>query len=170
MHVKWIGAACLLSAFGYIGFAAGRAYCKEANILRQLCVHFEFMICHLEYHQTPLPQLFRLLQADAVVPLSQVFMHMCHSMEQQLSPDPFTCMVHAIDQVKDLPELSRAYLLDLGKSLGRFDLTGQLRGAEAVLQRCKQALQQQEENRDIRIRSYQIFGLCAGAALVIILI
>lgn len=168
--MKWIGAACLLVGFGYIGFSAAHTYRKETRILRQICMHLEFMICQLEYQQTPLPQLFRLMQADADFPLDRVFMHMYSGMEQQISPDPFSCMVNALEKVKDLPKLSRAYLLDLGRSLGRFDLSGQLRGAEAVLQQCKQTLHMQEENRDLRIRSYQVFGLCAGVALIIILI
>ena len=61
-------------------------------------------------------------------------------------------------------------LLELGRSLGNFDLNGQLRGIEAVRRQALEALQNSVKDRDQRIRSYQTLGLCAGAALAILLL
>jgi len=54
--------------------------------------------------------------------------------------------------------------------LGRFDLPGQLEGIQAVRKRCEESLESIRKNRNERLRSYQTLGVCAGAALAIILI
>ena len=61
-------------------------------------------------------------------------------------------------------------LLLLGSSLGRFDLAGQLKGLSAVKGQCALELQELRTDREPRLRSYRVLGLCAGAALVILLI
>ena len=68
------------------------------------------------------------------------------------------------------PPLTRDNLILLGESLGRFDINGQLKGLESVRSSCRTALDSMTENREVRLRNYQTLGLCAGAALAIILI
>lgn len=170
MQIKWFGFILILAVGGYIGFYSGNAYKKEIFALKQLYKHIEYMICRLQYQQTPLPQLFMQLQAEASQPLRQVFRNICDAFAKQAFPDANGCVACAVTACPNLPPHTRACLLELGKSLGRFDLEGQLRGAESVQQLCKTKLNQLEENRDLRIRSYQVFGLCAGAALAIVLI
>lgn len=170
MQIKWLGFVFIFSACGSMGFCAANAYRQEEYALRQLCSHIEYMICQLQYNQTPLPQLFQQLQEEASQPLRQVFVHICDEFASQSSQDANGCMIAAVNACEKLPAETRFCLLELGRSLGRFDLPGQLRGAESVHQLCKAKLSQLEEKRDLRIRSYQIFGLCAGAALAILLV
>ena len=61
-------------------------------------------------------------------------------------------------------------MLLLGKSIGRFDMDGQIKGLEAVRQDCRRRLDELSKDRDTRLRSYQTLGLCAGAALAILFI
>ena len=70
----------------------------------------------------------------------------------------------------ELSRTMKGLLLELGRSLGNFDLNGQLRGIEAVRRQALEALQNSVKDRDQRIRSYQTLGLCAGAALAILLL
>ena len=58
--------------------------------------------------------------------------------------------------------------LQLGDSLGRFDLSGQIQGLASVQKRAEFELEQLRRNQDVRLRSYQTLGLCAGAALVVL--
>ena len=58
----------------------------------------------------------------------------------------------------------------MGSSLGRFDLDGQLLGLEAVRVYCQEQLSEMSKDRDVRLRSYQTLGLCAGAALAILFV
>ena len=61
-------------------------------------------------------------------------------------------------------------LLLLGRSLGRFDLSGQLKGLTSLRERCSREMQELHLDRDNRLRSYRVLGLCAGGALVILLV
>ena len=61
-------------------------------------------------------------------------------------------------------------LRNLGISLGRFDLPGQLQGIHTARGECQSALDRLCSNRDNRLRSYETLGLCAGAALAILLL
>ena len=70
---------------------------------------------------------------------------------------------------KDIPRHTLESLQNLGNSLGRFDLSGQLKGLEGVRQECRGKLTRLMGNQEVRLRSYQTLGLCAGAALVILL-
>ena len=58
----------------------------------------------------------------------------------------------------------------LGKTLGRFDLQGQLSGIASVKQLCKRDLDGLQNNQELRLRSYRTLGICAGVALVILFI
>ena len=54
--------------------------------------------------------------------------------------------------------------------IGRFDLEGQLQGLESVRVYCRDQLDNLAKDRDVRLRSYQTLGLCAGAALAILFV
>ena len=71
---------------------------------------------------------------------------------------------------QDLPRRVRRNLRQLGMSLGRFDLEGQLQGLEAVRRQCRQDLAALEENSGQRLRNYQTLALCAGAGLAILFV
>ena len=79
-------------------------------------------------------------------------------------------MYAAIQRSGEMPARVRRLLVQLGQTLGRFDLSGQLQGIRAVQKRCEETLEMIRKNRDERLRSYQTLGVCAGAALAIILV
>ncbi len=58
----------------------------------------------------------------------------------------------------------------LSYSLGKFDLEGQLQGLEAAKADCQRRLQNMEQGKESRLRSYRALGLCGGAALAILLL
>ena len=73
------------------------------------------------------------------------------------------------DPVPSFPRLHRL-LLQLGHSLGRFDLSGQLSELTALREQCDEEIRELRLDRSERLKSYRVLGLCAGAALVILLI
>ena len=70
----------------------------------------------------------------------------------------------------DLSAITARLLKALGRTLGRFDLDGQVQGIEAVRNEILTALEKLVKDQDARLRSYQTLGLCAGAALAILLL
>lgn len=170
MIFKVIGVVFVIVGCGGVGFCIASVHRQEMRSLRQLVNILDFMACELQQRRTPLPQLCRLCAKEFSKLPGMVFQEFAIEMESQIFPDLSQCMTKTLEKFKDLPPITRRHLLFLGKSIGRFDMDGQLKGLASVRQDCLRELAALEENKDARLRSYQTLGLCAGAALAILLI
>lgn len=166
--MKWIGALLVIAGCGGFGLALAVSHRKTENTLRQLINALDFMECELRYRLTPLPQLCRQTAAERSGCIRSVFSILAQELEDQISPDVKSCMNAAIAKSGELPPQVKKILLTLGQTLGRFDIDGQLTGLNAARQECRAELEGLTQNRDVRLRSYQTLGLCAGAALAIL--
>jgi stage III sporulation protein AB len=168
MSLKLIGAVCIILACGGMGYSMAAAHRREEIALRQLIGALDHMGCELQYRLTPLPELCRCAAEDATGCVGQVLQTLSDELASQVAPDATSCMRAAVEKVAKLPPSVRKALLMLGSSLGRYDLPGQIKGIEAVRIQCRTDLEALSENRDVRLRSYQTLGLCAGCALAIL--
>lgn len=170
MIAKWTGVVLILLGCSAVGFKMANDHRREIKSLQQLIRMLDFMICELGFRVTPLPQLCRLAAAECGGHIRTVMLEMAKELDAQISPDAFRCMKAALRHTSGIPEKTRTCLDVLGSTLGCFDLEGQLAALESAKQACHQQLKELENNKDNRIRSYQTLGLCAGAALVILLL
>ena len=170
MIIKWIGAALILVSCGSFGVIIAANHKNEVNTLKKLISALDYMECELQFRMYALPDLCRQTAGETEGILRRVFAMLANELEDQISPDVRHCMQSVLAKVKDVPVHTLVCLHLLGDSLGRFDLQGQLKGLEAVRQECRLKLNKLMGNSEVRIRSYQTLGLCAGAALVILLI
>lgn len=170
MDYKWIGSILVIAGCGGFGFAIASGYRREESLLKQLILVLQFMENELQYRLTPLPELCHQAGKEISGPLRDVFRNLGRELDWQISPDVCSCMSAALKKSSDLPVRFRKHLLQLGNSLGRFDLPGQLRGLHAIEVSCEEELCNLRNNRDVRLRSYQTLGLCAGIAIVILFI
>lgn len=170
MTVKLIGIILIIGSCGAFGFLLAAAHRRETKCLRQLITVLDYMACELQYRLTPLPSLCRQAAGESAGIIRQVLTAFTEELEDQISPDVGKCMQASLRKVKDVPPITGECLRVLGQSLGRFDLEGQIRGLESVRQICRSKLDGLEANKEVRLRSYQTLGLCAGAALAILLI
>lgn len=170
MEVKWIGAILVFAGCGSVGLAMALNGKREILCLRELICALEYMSCELEYRLPSLPELCIKTSEQCTGNVSAVFKNLGKELEAQISPDVSCCMAAALQKGNQIPELCRNFLLSLGKTLGQFDLEGQQKGLAKVHKNCEQALLRLENNGKERLRSYQTLGLCAGAALAILLI
>ncbi len=170
MSFKLVGAILVIAACGGFGFYLAAAHRREEASLRRLIGVLDYMECELQYRLTPLPQLCRQAAGEAAGGIYHAFLELAKELEDQISPDVDRCMRAALSRCRDIPALTLEALELLGRSLGRFDMDGQLKGLEGVRQECRRNLNDLNQNRDNRIRSYQTLGLCAGAALAILFI
>ena len=168
MILKIVGICMVIAGCGGVGFRIASNYRKEEKELRQLIGVLDYMECELQYRLTSLPQLCR--QAAMEFPHMSIFSELALELEAQVSPDVDRCMAAALQRKRDLPPITRSNLELLGRSIGRFELEGQLKGFESVRQECRRNLDLLSENRENRLRSYQTLGLCAGAALAILFV
>lgn len=170
MSFKWIGAVLVIIGCGGVGFSMAAACRREEWILRSLIGALEYMSCELQFRLTPLPELCRMAGKECRGVIGSVLTELAAQLEKQITPDAGSCMYAALSRYETLPKGAYDALRMLGTSLGRFDLQGQLRGLEQVRSQCRKDLDRISVDRDLRIRSYQTLGLCAGAALAILFV
>ena len=169
MNIKLLGAILIIGGCGSIGWLVAAAYLREEKYLYRLVTILGYMTCELQYKLTPLPQLCRLAAKEREGTLSDVFQDLASELEAQISPDAESCMQTVLVKYKNLPSHTRSALQQLGISLGKFDLQGQIKGIDGVIAECQRKLNSLTNNKDTRLRSYRTLGFCAGAAIVIIL-
>ena len=165
--IRLIGACCIVTGCGGFGFAMAAASRREEAQLRLLLGTLEFMSCELSYRHTPLPVLCRSGAGTERGAVPGFFRELAAELEKQTAPDVQTGVERVLASM-DMPKGVRAILEDLGTTLGRFDLPGQMRGLERAIRSTEDALGRLREGAAERRRSWQTLGLCAGAALAIL--
>ena len=168
--MRWIGALLVFFGCGCFGFSMAATHKKEEKTLRQIVSAIHYMECEMQYRLTPLPQLLGQASQQICGIGRTIFAALAFELENQISPDVSCCMEALLCKQKDLPPRTRETLSILGQCLGRFDLQGQLKELDSVRGLCERHLKALENNRDVRLRSYQTLGLCAGAVLAILLL
>ena len=159
----------MIVACGGAGFSMAIQYKRQLASLKQLIKTLEYIRCELEFRLTPLPELCQKAAAYATGGIKEAFQALSEELCSQMAPDAQSCMAAVLNRVR-LPEKTAEVMLELGRTLGQFDLNGQLLGLDAVLADCRSVAAQLEEEKPQRVRSYQTLGLCAGAVLAILLV
>ncbi len=169
-YIRWIGAALILAAGGGFGFLNARHYRKEEAALEELIGLLRYISAELQCRMTALPQLLGEAARQGKGVIHTVFAALQRELEAQILPDVDSCMQRAIEQVRNVPQQANDRLLQLGRQLGCFDLDGQLSGIDGMVLMCQRDLEGLQKEREHKLRSNQVLGLSAGAALVILLI
>ena len=170
MNHKIIGVALILCGCGCWGFGLAAHYVRNIRLCRQVLSALDYMRCELQYRCTPLPILCRQAGEREPGKIGKVFLKLSSELEMQIYPDVSCCMSVTVSAFPELPQTVVQLLTGLGANLGNFDLEGQLLGLETVRSMCTENLGLLLANKDARVRSYQTLGLCAGAAIAILLV
>lgn len=170
MIIKIIGAILIIAASGSFGFLMAAAHRRTAKMMQQLLRAIEYIQRELQYRMSSLSDVFRAVSSQIGGAIGRFFDLLANELDRQIAPDITYCVDAALSQIRDMPELVRNSILLLGKSLGRFDLEGQLKGLTAIYDECSIMLTNYTDHQDVRLRSYQTLALCAGAAVVILFI
>lgn len=166
--IRFMGAVVLMAGCGGFGFSLSAAHRTEKALLRQLINALQEMEWELKYRLTQLPELCRIGGEAAGGKVGKLLRELAEGLERSEIIDlsaSFSGMVFR----QELPPRVRRILRELGRSLGRYDLEGQIQGLQAVRMQCRKELKALEQNGPQRLRSYQTLALCAGAALAILL-
>lgn len=168
--LKWLGAAMIVGGCGGWGCWMAANYRAEERQLQQLESFLMEMENELTCRHTQLPQLLRLASDTLGRELSKLMLELAGELERLVLPDVHCCMEAVLARHPMLPASIRQLATELGRTLGRFDLEGQLQQLRSLRSECSRLRSRHEEERDSRIRGYQTLGLCAGAALAILLL
>jgi len=152
------------------GFSLAISHKKQERIMMHFLYVLDQMECELKYRLTPLPKLCRgaAYEVDGII--RKVLLSFSEKMDHCILPDPPSCMYTVLEEVSLCTGFTRNMFLDLGKSLGKYDLDGQLMGIEHLREKCQHQLTVVRGQKSERIRCYKTLGLCTGAALVILLV
>lgn len=170
MNVKILGAVFIIVGCGGFGFSMAYESKREELLLNQLLQIINYMERELQYRLTPLPDLCLSAANETTGIIRQKLLLLSAQLNRQLMPDASSCMNYVLSSGRELPQKPRRIMRVLGNSLGKYDLPGQLSGLESAKNLCSCLIEELGRNRDDRLRSYRTLGLCAGAALAIILI
>lgn len=170
MYIKYLGVVLVIAGCAGTGISMAAEHTREIRTLQQIAAALEYMESELRYRMTPLPELCVSTAKQVNGTIKKVLELLAEELDRQISPNVSCCMRGALKKAGYVPPISSVILERVGACLGLFDLQGQLKALESVAAECRQHLQQLNENRESRLRSYQTLGICAGAALVILLI
>lgn len=166
--MKLFGALMILLGCGGVGFSMVAGYRRQEHSLRQLIRALEYMECELQYRMTPLPELCNHVSQVCTGCIRSILQELSNELASQITPNATTCMHAVVSRAEGLSETLQRCLTDLGDSLGHFDLCGQLQGLSSIKKNAEFDLDKLRQNHDVRVRSYQTLGLCAGAALAVL--
>lgn len=170
MGYRAIGSVLIVASCGGYGLLLTAGYRHLERELQRLMEILTYMESQLAYQLTPLPDLCSQAGRMAGGTVGEVFRNLARELHWQSACDVDGCMKIALQRSRDLPSELSTLLMRLGSTLGRFDLPGQLRGLENVKENCRIKLETLGTGREVRLRSYRTLSLCAGTALVILLL
>ena len=170
MMLRIIGAVLIVLGCAGFGFATAMNFRKEERTLNQLLHALEFMECELRYRLSSLPELCAAAAENAGGTVGKILLKFSDELKTQRYSSPSVCMDMLLADFSSAPNSVKKLLRQLGKSVGKFDLDGQLQGLQYVKTQCEDMLGVFTKDADVRIRNYQTLGLCAGVALAILLI
>ena len=169
MSVRWIGAMLVFLSCGSVGFLKAAQFRTDERYIRDFVRILDHMTCELEYRLSPLPQLCESASQMTFGCLQEIFRNFSLSLEQQTASNAESCMHKVLQQVQNVPETLHDQLLVFSKSLGAYDLDGQLMQITAVREDARLLLDKIRSEGKERIRNYQTLGICAGLGLAILL-
>lgn len=167
--IRFVGAIFLVAGCSGFGYSLARANRTEIKMLHNLLHAVQEMEWELKYRMTELPALLRISADAAGGNLKSVFDELAQRLENNDVED-ISGSLNGIVSRNDLPRRVGKNLKQLGRSLGKFDLEGQLQGLQTVRAQCRKDLNMLEKNGPQRRRNYQTLALCAGLALAILLV
>jgi len=143
---------------------------KEIHSLRNLIIAIEYMLCDIEYKSTALPELFK-NASKATKGIINRWLSLCaKELENGASPSVRSCVNTSLERYRDMPPKTRQLIEALGQKMGHFDVDGQAQMLLSLRREAEQQLKLCEEGHVVRSRSCKTLAICAGAAIVILLI
>ena len=168
--LKAIGVALVVLGAAGFGFHKGFTFYKQLRQLRSLTAAIEILKCELNYTLYPLSKLCAITAQRSDGAVSSFFQHFHLELEQGVPRA--RAAANAMDATSGLvlPKDAAMALLELCGDIGKYDMDGENRLLQLTQHRIDACLQRCETERRPLVKSYAVLGLCAGVAVVILLV
>ena len=167
---RLIGAMMILISGFTFGLIQIRSFRQEELALEELIRAIDTIAAELACRLTALPELCLMAAKNGQTQVSEVFKTLSTRLYDHNSPSAGQCLEDVILEKSGVPELAKRNLMILANSFGQFDMELQLSSLDTVKQMCRRDLAGLQSTRETKLKSTQVLGFCAGAALVILLI
>lgn len=167
--IRLIGAVLTLLAGGGYAVVIGKEHRKKEGYYEQLLLILEHLSWQLQTSLAPLPVCCGEAAVCGRGKMAALFAHLSRKLENGGEDSAAACMVGCVAE-QDFPLQLNQRLLQLGDTLGRYDLTSQVAGIQTIMELCKRDLQALSAERTKTVKSCQALGLCTGAAVAILLL
>jgi len=170
MTLRIMGAIIITIGCGCGGFLLAAAYRKEIKTLTSFIDMLNFFECELQYRSPPLADIFGSYSATRNDTISCFCSQLSQELDAQICPNVQACVLAALKKNSDIPSETANLLLKLGASLGKFSVDGQLLEIKSLRDEAQIKLEHLLSNQEAKTKNYKTLGLCAGAAIAILLI
>lgn len=170
MWLRIFGACGIVAACSGFGFQAGADYRRRMKYLQDFLDALDEMMRQLNQSLLPLPELVQKASSLGSGGLYDTMGSFSQALAQQLSSDTASCMYLALERGGIEDASARRLMMQLGRSLGRFDLPGQLKGLETLHGQAQRALEHMQQEKTGLVRSYRTLGVFGGMALAVLLL
>lgn len=170
--IRFLGIAFILAATaatGMVMIGGVGAGMEQTRALQQLLL---LMRSEMQYHLTPLPEIFSAAAQSIDSPVGALSWTIAGSMMSGQPQTAFFAIKSAMEKTPQLtlPKAAKDAFLDLSRSLGKYDLEGQLAAIDYCLERIEAIAGTLESERSARCRSYGAVCACAGVCFLILVL
>ena len=167
-----IGAVLIVGATATVGLTGLWRLSARVRIFAALISALETLKNEICDRMTPLPVLLEQLSQEADPPVDRLFDRAVRQMEQIGARSFYLIWKGAVEESPEL-ELTKGEqksLIDLGRTLGRYDTEEQRTALNYILTRLEAYRKRAEEERRTSGKIYAVLGFAVGVFVVIILL
>ena len=170
MTYKILGMVLIIVGCGGAGFSMAANHRMEEKSLRQLVGILDYMECELQYRLTTLPELCRNASKEFCGVPGKILYELSNEIESQIAPNVACCMQAVLGRNKRISPITMEILEQLGMSIGRFDLEGQLKNIILVRELIIKQLDEAIEGKNKNYKLSRNMGVFVGLTIMIILL
>lgn len=169
MPVRILGATLTVISCAFFGFRVSWEYLGRLRFLRQLLDVLDEMENRLSFQCSPLPELVQAAAERGKGEVYRLLKAFADALENHAFADAAGCMRFVLD-AENPDTFRRRLLMQLGRSLGRFDLEGQKRELEKLREIVRREILKMEQSQPETLRTWRILGIYGGIALAVLLL
>lgn len=166
--MKIIGIIFIMASAITSGIRIGTALKKRCTHLQHLVHALQMLKNELLYSAKPLPILFSSLSKMVQGSVKEIFSDLSSQMEENRWMSLSTAMERVVQKHPD--DQSDEILLKLAADMGSYNLEAQIGAIDIALLQTQQRLSAMENERSVKSKTYKTLSICAGLAVVILLL
>jgi len=167
-----VGAILIIGATAALGFSSVWRMGARVRVLNGLIAALETMKSEICDRMTPIPELMNQLIRESDPPLDRLFHRVAGGLTTIGIRSFYFIWKSAVEESEELTltKEERQTLIDLGRSLGRYDAEEQRDAFRYTLRRLESHLRKAEQERREQGRVHAVLGIAAGVFVVMILL